>query len=535
MAKRFLIALNFALGLPFLLCLFLIGERITKQEKIPRQGGVLRVNPFTPGPFQPQLDPLAGAPVFVINQLYDGLVRLDNKLNVIPSLAEYWTISEDGRSYIFYLRKGVKFHHGREVEAEDVKFSLERVIREKAALPFAQYFTSRVVGALEYHQGQADEVEGYKVLGPNVFEIQWKNPYVSGLYLLSMAFCKILPRDLVLSQGKRFFQKPSGTGPFKFAHWMRSPRLDIVGVRLERNEGYFGQKPHLEAIEFSPYFTLEHFLDGEVHIIPYVSDKLSKLDCQVLENTNFTTTFLTLSCHIPPLNRISFRRAIQLAIDKKELARAAFRLDMVPQVTDNFIPARLPGFFPADERDRYNPVEAKKILFEEGFLESSDFPVFLLYFDLAKKGEGDLPIFRALRDQLAELGIQLKMKYYRSLSELRACREPYFVFWEWRMDFPDPENLISPLFASAAVINQELMHFSSNPLDELLKKAEIERSWSERILLFQRIEKILNEEVPALPLFSQQQRLAVQPYVQGIRIPALGFFYVTGEEIWFDK
>ncbi len=492
------------------------------------------MRPFFSGPFRSQLDPAGDIHVFIIEQLYDGLVKLDSKLNLLPSLAEYWTISEDGKRCTFYLRKGVKFHHGRELDAEDVKFSLERLISRETAHPSFQYFTSKVVGALEYWEGKASEVEGYKARDKYTFEILWKNPYVSGLYLLSMAFSKILPRDLVMSQGKGFFQKPSGTGPFKFGYWLRSPKLEIVGVRLERNDHYFGSKPYLDAIEFSPYYTIDHFLAKEIDIIPYMSERLSNVDCQVLENEGFDTVYLGLSCHIQPLDNPSVRRAVSLAIDKKELARGAFKLDMIPRVTHNYIPPRLPGFFPADDRDSYNPAEARKILAEEGFLDESDFPPFVLFFR-QPRSEEDTKISRLLRDQLAGLGIRLKAKYYRSAAELRACSEPHFVVFSWMMDFPDPENMIVPLFGSKSVVNLELMHYSSARLDELIKEAEVERSWTRRIALFREIEEILNKDIPAIPLFSKQQRLAVQPYVRGAKVPALGFYFLDAKDIWLDK
>ncbi|MDH7512856.1 MAG: ABC transporter substrate-binding protein [Clostridiales bacterium] len=525
---------NFFLVSSLLFCLHFQAWGGPRAGEAARVGGTLRVRPFFSGPFRPQLDPAGDSHVFIIEQLYDGLIKLDSKLNLLPSLAEYWTISEDGKRCIFYLRKGVKFHHGRELDAEDVKFSLERLVKKETAPASLQYFTSKVVGALEYWEGKAPEVEGFKVRDKYTFEILWNNPYVSGLYLLSMSFSKILPRDLVTSQGKGFFQKPSGTGPFKFGYWLRSPKLEIVGVRLERNGHYFGRMPYLDAIEFSPYYTLDHFLAKEIDIIPYMSERLSNTDCQVLENEGFTMSFLALSCHIPPLDKPSVRRAVSLAIDKKELARAAFKLDTIPRVTHNYIPPRLPGFFPADDRESYNPAEARKILAEEGFLDASDFPPLVLFFQQPRNEEA-MKISRLLKDQLESLGIRLKTKYFRSATELRACEEPHLTFFDWMMDFPDPENFILPLFVSTAVVNLDLMRYSNARLDELIREAEVERSWTRRIALFQEIERILNADVPAIPLFSKQQRLAVQPYVRGMKIPALGFYFLDAKDIWLDK
>ena len=193
----------------------------------------------------------------------------------MPALAEYWTISDGGSRITFKLRPGVRFHNGRELTAEDVKYSLERLVKNRPGNTYYQYFTRKVVGAEEYWQGQADEVTGFRVVDPTTFEILWTRPFGSvGLYLLGMYYCKILPKDLLESQGRNFFQKPIGTGPFKFAEWIRSPRLDILGVALERNPFYFGKKPYLSAIEYSPHFTDDQFDEGSVHLVTVTSERI---------------------------------------------------------------------------------------------------------------------------------------------------------------------------------------------------------------------------------------------------------------------
>ena len=514
--------------------LYLQSRTPRPQVERPKSGGTLRLRTFTLNPFKPEFDPAGGAHVFILNQLYDGLVRLDKNLSPVGALADYWMISDDGRTYTFFLRKGVKFHHGRELEAEDVKFSLERLVHKETKGAYYQFLTSKVVGAQEYRDGKAAEVVGFKVRDEYTFEIQWKSPYVSALYLLSMDFCKILPRDLVQSQGRGFFQKPSGTGPFKFAHWLRSPRLDIIGVRLERNNDYFAKRPYLEAIEFSPAYTPEDFLDEKVDVIPYTSENLAGRDIQVLEGETFTTAFLMMSCHLAPLNNPSVRRAVSLAIDKKEIAKAAFRLDTNPQVTDNFIPPRLPGFYPAQTKEGSNLEEAKKILLQEGFSGESSFPRLTLF--LQEDGrDSDQRIYEVLKEQLAGLGISLRLREYRSWEEIRSPKDPYLVLLHWSLDFPDPENIALPLFCSSAVLNQSLLHYSNPRLDELTKAAEVEQSRTGRIALFHKIEGLLRADMPAVPLFSRQHRLALQAYVRGVKPPPLGFFYLDAKDVWLDK
>jgi ABC-type transport system substrate-binding protein len=505
-----------------------------KQAEEPRPGGVLRIGALSPGAFRANLDPAGDGPAFLLEQVYDGLVRLDDNLKVMPALAEYWVISDDGRTYTFYLRQGVKFHHGRELEAEDVKFSLERLVRKETAGKYAQYFLGKVLGAQDCYDGKAKDVAGFRVRDRSTFEIEWLSPQVSALYLLSMSFCQVLPRDLVLRQGRAFFEKPSGTGPFRFAYWLRSPRLEIVGARLERNDDYFGRKAFVDAVEFSPFYTLDHFLSREVDIIPYISERLADSDCRVLEDESFSPVYLGMSCHIPPLDMPVVRRALALAVNKKEIARAAFRLDVIPRVTNNFIPAKLPGFFPADQNDTYRPAEAKKMLEKEGFINETSFPSFNLFFERPRQDE-DIKIYRILKNDLAGLGIRLELRYYDSVADLKASPDPYLVVIRWSMAFPDAENIIGPLFCSLSSPNRQMMHYSNPSVDELARKSAGERSWTERIGLFRRIETILNEDMPAVPLFSRDQRLALQVRLRGITTPAFGFPYLQAKEAWLAK
>ena len=120
------------------------GGRI--QDATPQTGGTLRVRGLAESG-RPDLDPASGRWVFVTEQIYEGLVWLDEKLQPSPRLAQYWTISKDGRTYVFYLRPGVKFHNGDALTSEDVKFSLERLLRRETNSPVRDYFLARIAGA----------------------------------------------------------------------------------------------------------------------------------------------------------------------------------------------------------------------------------------------------------------------------------------------------------------------------------------------------------------------------------------------------
>jgi ABC-type transport system substrate-binding protein len=469
--------------------------------------------------------------IFILEQIYDGLVRLDKNLSIMPCLAEYWEISQDGKKHTFYLRMGVKFHNGRELSAEDVKFSLERVLDKKTNSPYYQFFLPRVVGAKEFREGKTKDVAGFKVIDKYSFEIHWTKPYVSALYLMSMHFCKILPRDLVLDQGRRFFQRPSGTGPFKFDYWLRTPQLEIVGIRLKRNESYFDGKPYLGAVEFCPFFTLDHFMNREIDSIPVMSERLLTLNFQIFQDGLLHPIFLGMSCHIPPLDRVAVRKAISRSFNKSEVARDIFDMKYVRRVINNYIPSRLPGFFPREE-ESYDIEKARQMLQDAGFSAEEEFPTLTLLIDLPRT-RMKFRIYKALRKQLDALGIKLRLHYYKSLEEIRSYKKPYLVFTGRVMSFPDPEDIIRPLFFSKSIFN--IFNYANPELDKLLQEAEIERSWTKRINLFHQIEQILVSDVPALPLFSHQNRVAMQPYVRGVEVPSLGFYYLDARKIWLDK
>jgi len=507
----------------------------SSREEKPKNGGTLVIKAYQ-APFNPVFDPALPSHYFIIEQLYDGLVRFDSNFGVIPALAEYWTISDDGKTIAFTLRKGVKFHDGREVTAEDVKFSLERLVQKRPGSTSYQYFISRVVGAEEYWRGRAKDVAGFRAADKHTFEIHWIKSYASGgLYLLGMYYCKVLPKDLLLEKGEAFFDRPVGTGPFKFAAWIRDardPRRRIVGVRLERNPSYFGKVPYLDALEYSPNFTQAQFEDGEVQIMPVTSESLIQKKYQILMNSSLRSASLALSCDIPPLDRSEVRRALALGIDKAKLAGAAYAPGTVPQVMDNYIPTVLPGFFPKGTDSVCNPAESRTLLTRllpqtRGRLSLT------LVFSLPKQ---DIfpSLERELRRQLDALGCSLNVRYLKQAEDIRDVRTPYLKFLEWDMEFPDPENIVLPLYGSRSLFNLLNSRYSNPAVDSLLEQSEVEASWERRIDLFRRMEQILSEDVPAVPLYLEWIRLALLPNVRGADLPALGFFFLDTKDIWLE-
>jgi len=504
--------------------------RPRSSAETPRYGGTFRVKGYQT-PFNRIFDPAVRSHYFVTEQLYDGLVRFDNRFNPIPALAEYWTISDDKTRITFRLRRGVLFHNGRELTADDVKYSLERLVRRRPDNATYQHFVGKVRGADEFWEGRAAEISGFRAVDRYTFEIHWVRPYVAGLYLLGMYYCKILPKDLCESQGRGFFNKPIGTGPFKFEEWIRSPRLEILGVRLERYEGYFERKPYLAAVEYSPYFTEAQFDEGDVHLVSVTTGRLSRGAYPVLENNTLKSYFLAFSCDMAPFDRAEVRRALALGLDKARLAAACDTPSTLHQVVEDYVPPLLPGFYPK-AASPYSDPDAAKLLLDRLLPAGGRRALKLTLLCDGPRDDENSGLARELARQLEALEIKLDVRYLRRPEDGRAVNTPYLKFFAYTMDFPDPEDIILPLFYSGSTANALSSRFDDRRLDGLLEQAEAETSWERRTRLYQEMEKLLAEQMPALPLFSERIRIALRPDVRGAELPAMGFIFLNVKDIW---
>jgi oligopeptide transport system substrate-binding protein len=163
------------------------------------------------------LDPIQAVDVYrgqMVVYLYDGLVRLENG-KPVPNLAESWDVSEDGTVYTFHLRDDVFFHNGRQLTAEDVQYSFERVLRPASQSPLTWVFDF-IRGADAMVDGGAESLEGVRVIDLGTIEITLEQPFAPFLLLMAMPAAHVVPREEIEQKGDQFSEAPVGTGPWTF-------------------------------------------------------------------------------------------------------------------------------------------------------------------------------------------------------------------------------------------------------------------------------------------------------------------------------
>ncbi|MFQ5829028.1 MAG: ABC transporter substrate-binding protein, partial [Candidatus Methylomirabilia bacterium] len=227
---------KFPFLLPLLLVvLCLLGVTITPasvQELRPGKerrvdGGVYR-RPLGHDPAT--LDPARIRDIYgrsVAQQVFDGLVQFDQTLTITPALARFWKASRDALIWTFNLRDGVKFHHGREVTADDVVYSLTRILDPKVKSGVADLFIN-IKGAQEFREGRAKRVVGLVTLDRHTVRVVLNEAPVPFVTVLALNHAKIVPKELVEQQGEAFGAHPVGTGPFKFVRWERGEEIVLA-------------------------------------------------------------------------------------------------------------------------------------------------------------------------------------------------------------------------------------------------------------------------------------------------------------------
>ncbi len=457
-----------------------------------------------------------------IMQLFGGLVRLDDNLEPAPDIAQEWEVSDDDRTYTFYLRQDVRFHDGRGVKAEDFEYSWQRACDPATGSLTAATYLRDIVGVSEVLAGESKEISGVRVIDDYTLQVTIDTPKSYFLSKLTYATAFVVDRANVKS-GNKWWQKPNGTGPFKLREWQKDNLLI-----LERNELYYGEKAKVDSVVFKLWggVPMNMYETGEIDVtgisldyIDKVTDEASAFYRQLAVVPELSFAYIGFNTTKPPFDDINIRLAFSQAIDKDKLASLIFK-DMVRRA-DGILPPGIPGFNEDLSGLTYDVNKAKQLIKESRYGDVSQLPPITI----TTSGWGGLisqELEAIIHQWRQNLGVEVKVRQLepqRFLYHLKEEKDEMF-YAGWIADYPHPQDFLEVLFHSGADFNYG--GYSNSEVDSLLEMASVEQDYDLSLSLYQKAEQKLVDDAACLPLSFGRNYILVKPYVKGYEVNPLG-------------
>jgi oligopeptide transport system substrate-binding protein len=447
--------------------------------------------------------------------LYRGLMIYEGDKAVPDMAADFPQISADGTVYTFTIKAGIKFHNGREVEAADFKYSLERCLDPEWG-SWANYYLLSIEGAQDVIDGTTKEASGIQVLDKHTLRFKLTSPDMTFLNVLALPNNWVVPKEEVDKWGQEFGLHPVGTGPFTLQEY--TPGEKAV---FDRNPDFFhtGQ-PYIDQVIMyfgvEPSTALMRLEKGDVDIlfgdmIPaadfprLVSD--STYESWFFREPSMYTWWIGVNNTKSPLDEVAFRQALNLAIDREKLARLTGGKGVALW---SIYPSTAPGYDPTYKPYAYDPAAAKAKMAEAGVAEGLELELLIVSDDPM-----ETTMAQSIQQDLGQIGIKINIKQVADTVsyDLMYAGETQLFLNSWYMIQPDPADLINNLYMTGAGSNYD---FYSNPqVDELAKQALGEQNREKRIQLYQQIEHLLMDDAVHVPLINGISFYLHNPRLQG--------------------
>ena len=477
------------------------------------------------------LDPAFARNMAIIwpcTQLFNGLVQLDDSLNVKPDIAKNWNISADGLQYEFTLRNDVYFHkhknfgidRTRLVTAYDFEYSFNRVLSEDLASPGTWVF---------------QHVKSYKAVNDSIFKIDLKNPFPAFLSLLSMKYASVVPKEITEDKSIDFRSNPIGTGPFQFKIWEENVKLVLRKNPNYHEKDSSGKRlPYLEsiAITFLPdkQSGFMQFIQGKIDMIsgldPSYKDELlqpnGKLQekyqdkIKMLTGPYLNTEYLGFNMNDPLMSDIRIRQALNHGFDRTKLV-AYLRNGMGDGKVNGMIPNGLPGFQPAKD-PLYNPTKAKELINQ--VKKNRKLPIEITL----STNNTYLDIAEYLQREWERLGVKVKIDVMppSTLRQAIATNKLSFFRGSWIADYPDAENYLSLFYSNNFTPNgPNYTHFKNSTFDNLYQQALNTVDDEKRTELYHQMDAITAQQVPVIILFYDKVARFTQKNVHNLQPNAM--------------
>jgi ABC-type transport system substrate-binding protein len=474
--------------------------------------------------------------IWPTNQLFNSLVQLDDELNVQPDIAKNWTFDDSTLTYKFNLRNDVYFHKSevfagyykdsiRLVNARDFEYSFNRLLDEKVAARGSWVLNN---------------VNRFYAENDSTFSIQLNQPFPAFLGLLSMRFCSVVPKEAIDYYGNDFRSNPVGTGPFKFKLWEENIKLV-----LRRNPDYFekdelgNQLPYLEAvaITFLPDKQSEflQFVQGKLDFVSgldnsYKDEIVStkgklqekyKNQVNLITSPYLNTEYLGFYMDSPSseIQSKKIRQAINYGFDRIKMIRYLRNGIGIPAI-HGFIPKGLAGYNNM-EGYTYQPEKAKELVGQYKKESGNNNPSIAIgtnsqYLDLCE----------FIQRELEKIGIQVQIDVVppSTLRQMKSSGELAIFRASWIADYPDAENYLSLFYSKNFTPNgPNYAHFKNNVYDSLYVASLSLPNIEKRKLLYEKMDSIIIEEAPVVPLYYDMAVRFVSKKVSGLGINPQNF------------
>ncbi|MES2652829.1 MAG: ABC transporter substrate-binding protein [Bacteroidota bacterium] len=486
--------------------------------------------------------------IWMINQIFNGLVQVDTALNTVPCIAKTWQISDDQLTYTFNLRNDVFFQDdplfkngkGRKVVAADFAYSFFRLIDPKVASSGGWIFSDKVKDA-----------NSFSAVNDSTFQITLVKPFPAFMKLLTAQYCSVVPKEVVEHYGKDFRSHPVGTGPFKFKYWKEDEILVLL-----KNDKYWEkdgtvQLPYLDAVKVTfisdKQSAFMNFIKRDLDFFnsvdgSYRDDILTKSGkmttkykgkFQLIKGPYLCTEYVGIlvdpSKEIvkkSPLQYKKVRQAINYAIDRQKLIKY-LRNSIGTPATNGFIPKGMPGFDATKVKGyTYNPALSAKLLAEAGFPNGKGMPEITLSTSTTYK---DLIEF--IQGELGAIGMNVKVDVSpsASLRDMMSKNEVNFFRGSWIADYPDGENYLSVFYSKNRVpFGPNYTGYFNDEFDRLFEQSYYESDDKKRYELYHKMDNMVMEYSSVVPILYDQSVVMLQNNISGYQINPLSLMILKG-------
>ena len=466
-------------------------------------------------------------------QIYDKLVDFEpGTTQLVPALAERWTVSEDGLRYTFHLRHNVRWQSNawftptRDFNADDVLFTFER--QWKPDHPFYGVTSAKHPYFDDLTMGQV--LAAIEKLDDYTVRFVLKHPLAPFVANLAMRWAGIGSAEYAQAMRQagtpeRFDQMPLGTGPFQWTGFIRNVAIDYKAFNA-----HWAGRPHVDQLTFlitpDAKQRWAHLQSGACHIMTYPSpDDLPAMRddkrFHVLSQTGLNVGFLAYNTLKKPFDDSRVRRALNMAIDKRKILRSVYRHTAVPAI--NPIPPIQWGYNRDVKDDEFDPVAAAKLLAEAGYPKGFVSELWAMPVQRSYMPDA-IGVAELIQADLAAIGVRIKLKspdWAVYVSRMQAG-EHQMGLMGWTGDNGDPDNFLNTLLGCSAVKGYNVAKFCDSSYDDLVTQASKVSDKEERTRLYQRAQVIFKEQAPWFTIAHTVQFKVTRQEVEGFALSPLG-------------